>query len=687
MSHPVLSIDNLTVAYRNGRNWQTALREVSLRIAPGQSYGLVGESGSGKSTLALATVRYLGEGGAVRGGSIALNGRDMLALGPTELRAVRQHELRMVPQNPLAALNPAMRVADQLAESLSPVAGPRQEQARALLHMVRLADPERVARSFPHELSGGMQQRVMIALALSARPALLLLDEPTTSLDVTTEAAILELLRELVDEQQTATLFVSHNLGVVARVCERVAVLYAGELVEDGPVAELFRAPLHPYTQGLIASVPKIGASRQAGQLQPIAGSLPQPGHKLPGCVFAPRCPLALELCHTSRPILEQAGAARTVRCHRWREIEDGRLVTVGGKTVDGGNLSATTQRPPSTVPPSTIPPSTLPTLELHGVSKRFAQARSLADLWRGRPARELRAIDAVDVCIDQGRTLGIVGESGSGKTTLARCVIGLVEPSDGAMRLRGVALPPGLAGREREILRRVQMVFQNPEDALNPYITIGEALSRPLLRLKNLRRGKIAEQISQLLVAVRLSPDYAKRLPSQLSGGEKQRVAIARALAAAPELVLFDEAVSALDVSVQASILNLLAEIQQQQTISYLFITHDLGVVSYLADDIAVVYLGRVVEQGPAAAVLAPPFHPYTAALLAAAPTLERAGLPAAPALEGEIPSPSALPSGCRFHTRCPRYLGEICRTTAPPLRDAGDGHVIECHIPLADL
>jgi peptide/nickel transport system ATP-binding protein len=671
MNH-LLTISNLTVGYPVNGSWRDAVRDVSLTLAQGQRYGIVGESGSGKSTLALAVLRAPDTGAHIRSGRVLLRERDMAALSAADLRAAWMTDLRLVPQNPLAALNPSLRVGDQLVEALegSLSRAAAREQALALLRQVRMADPERVFAAYPHELSGGMQQRVMIALALRGAPALLVLDEPTTALDVTTEAAILDLLGELTTERNAAAILVSHNLAVVAGFCDRVAVLYAGELVEDAPANELFQRPLHPYTQGLIDSLPRPGDRRDTRQLRPIPGAIP-PLNALPsGCVFAPRCPLVIDRCRQERPALEQADNGRSVRCLRWREIAD-------------GSLNA---HPPAPATPPSRMPDDREVLQVRALEKRFVIRRSPAELLRGAPERSVRAVDGVDLQIGHGRTLGVVGESGSGKTTLARCVIGLTERSAGEVELVDIPLAPALAKRAPAVLKRIQIVFQNPDEALNPYLTIGEALRRPLMRLAGLQRAAADRRVGRLLELVKLPADYAARLPGQLSGGEKQRVAIARAFAAEPDLVLLDEAVSALDVSVQAAILNLLSDLQRTSGVSYLFITHDLGVVSYLADEIAVVYLGAIVEQGPTEAVLTPPFHPYTEALIAAAPALATADRERIH-LEGDVPSPAAIPPGCRFHTRCPRFLGDVCRTETPPWRDAGPSHRIQCHIPLAEL
>jgi peptide/nickel transport system ATP-binding protein len=671
---PALKISDLTVSYRQGNQWLDAVRDVNLVIEPGQIYGLVGESGSGKSTLALAIMRYLSENGLVRQGTIELAGKNLLALNDSELRQVWRKQIKLVPQNPLSSLNPSLRVGEQVAETLSASLADHEAGVKVveLLSMVHLADPERVAQDYPHQLSGGMQQRVMIAMALSGEPALLILDEPTTNLDVTTEAVILDLLEELIQKRQTAVLFVSHNLNLVARFCDRVAVLYAGELVEDAAVADLYRQPLHPYTQGLLDSAPRLGQSKYQAQLAPISGSIPQLDDLPQGCVFTPRCPLAVEQCTRERPTLDIPVEGRQVRCHRWPEILAG---------------TASARQPTQLAGISKNGLAVPVVLDVQEVKKSFPLRRSLGQVLSGQPAPQIKAVDGVSLQARRGKTLGLVGESGSGKSTLARCIIGLIERSDGEMSLLELPLARDLSQRDQKVLRQLQMVFQNPEEALNPYRTVGDTLRRTLTHLASYSQAKADEGVAQLLTAVKLSPAYADRLPSQLSGGEKQRVAIARAFASQPDLLLFDEAVSALDVSVQAAILNLLNELQREQGSAYIFISHDLAVVSYVADEIAVIYLGHLMEVGRTQEVLQPPYHPYTEALLSAIPLAEALGQQSRIRLDGEVPSPINIPSGCRFHTRCPRYLGEICMTQEPPWRQGKNGHRIYCHIPLDEL
>jgi peptide/nickel transport system ATP-binding protein len=678
ISAPILTIQDLTVAYRQGGRWLDAVHDVSLAIQAGETCGLVGESGSGKTTLVLSIMRYLGANGAVQAGKIELAGQDLLALNEAEMRQVWGKQVTLVPQNPQSALNPSIRVGEQLAETLrhhqklDPTAARRR--AVELLEMVHIADPQRVTESYPHQISGGMQQRVMIAMALSTEPLLLILDEPTTSLDVTIQAVILDLVRELIRGRQTSAIYVTHNLGVVAQVCDRVAVLYAGELVEDASTISLFHKPLHPYTQGLLDSIPRLGETKDRVSLRSISGQIPALGERPAGCIFAPRCPLAIEIC-AQRPPLYAPGPGHRTRCHRWEAIGRGEVTAhqptpeYKAASADGGAEQPVT-------------------LQVEAVSTHYPMPQSISAWLRRQPRRVVRAVDDVSLAIRHGQTLGLVGESGSGKTTLARTVMGLVSKTGGMLTLDAIPLPADLSQRDLESLRHLQMVFQNPEEALNPYLTIGETLSRPLITLLGKSRKQADREVGDLLAAVRLPDSFAQRLPSQLSGGELQRVAIARAFACSPDLLIGDEPVSSLDVSVQASILNLLNELQLEHGTSLLFISHNLAVVGYLADTIAVIYLGKLMEVARAADLFEPPYHPYTEALLSAIPLVDPDAEQKRIRLEGEIPSPMDVPRGCPFHTRCPRALGDICREETPPWRvDAQTGKRSFCHIPLEDL
>jgi peptide/nickel transport system ATP-binding protein len=672
---PVLDIADLTISYRSEGAWLNAVRDFSLSLHAGETCGLVGESGSGKTTVVLAIMRSLGPSGRVDRGRILLKGRDLLALSQQEMRSVWGREIMLVPQDPLSALNPSLRVGDQLAEPMQQHLGFSHADARKraveLLEMVHIADPQRVAQSYPHQISGGMQQRVMIAMALSTEPALLVLDEPTTSLDVTTQAVVLDLVRELIRGRQTTALYISHNLGVVAQICDRVAVLYAGDLVEAASTVDLFRVPLHPYSQGLLDSVPRLGVNKAQVRLRAIQGQIPALGERPPGCVFIDRCPLAAEICE-QRPPLYAAEDGRLTRCHRWEEIF----------------AEAADPRQPLPAAPQTLSLSDpTPVLEVSDSRVYFPLRRSLMDVLRREQKKYVRAVDGVSLAVPRQRTLGLVGESGSGKTTLARALVGLVEKSGGEMALLEIPLPARVSQRDLDTLSHIQMVFQNPEEALNPYLTIGESLQRPLVNLLKLPTAEARPQVEALLEAVRLPASYARRRPAQLSGGEKQRVAIARAFASNPDLLICDEPISSLDVSVQATILNLINELQTENASSVLFISHDLAVVGFLADDIAVIYLGKLMEVAPTEALFKPPYHPYTEALLSAIPLADPESNQEQIRLPGDLPKPSEAISGCPFHSRCPRFLGPICVEQTPPWQADESGKRIFCHIPLEQL
>ena len=670
----LLEIQELSVVYQTDTAELPVLREINLKMGSGQVYGIVGESGSGKTTLGLSVMHYLPPEGQITHGRILLLGNDLLQLEKSALRDLWGSDLSFVPQDPFSALNPSLRVGEQVAEMLlvhgKTTKRSAHKQTADWLARVRLPNPTEIAKKYPFELSGGQQQRILIAMALINRPRLLVLDEPTTSLDVTTEATMLDLLRDLISEIDTAALFITHNLGIVAGLTERVAVLYAGELVEDAPTHILFQQPLHPYTQGLLDSVPKLGMHKYKHELVAIDGQIP-PLHALPqGCVFAPRCSIVEDICHQERPPLEHPAPERSVRCHRWQAIASGE-VTLRTKALS----ASISDREPSE--------TTLRLSELQ-VSYDVAQT-SLGASNRGK--QRLVAVDHVSLDLKGRSTLGIVGESGSGKSSLALAVMGLLDDVDGEMVLFNVQLPPNIRQRDKTILRKLQMVFQQLDEALPPNLTVEEILSRPLINLEGMDKAAARNRAAELLQMVRLPSAYIQRYPRQLSGGEKQRVAIAQAIAASPDLLLTDEPVSALDVSVQANILNLLNDLQKEQGTANLLISHDIAVVTYLADDIAVMYLGQVMQFSPAQSLLTPPYHPYTEALLSAIPIPDPNYQGQAIRLEGDIPSPLEKPTGCPFHTRCPRMLGEICRTTVPPWQSSADGKQIYCHIPLDEL
>ena len=657
-----LTVDDIYVNYRVRGRDILAVRDVSFRISRGESYGLVGESGCGKSTIALAVVRYLARNGRVSDGRIAIDGHDVLAMDGGELRELRQSKVSMVYQEPGKALNPTIRVGRQVAEVYE-IAGAKKaealDRAREMLEKVRISDPAGVMNRYPHQLSGGMLQRVVIAMALAAEPALLILDEPTTALDATVEAEVLDLITALRDEFGTSLLFISHNLGVIAKMCDRVGVLYAGEMIEEGPAREVFNDPRHPYTVGLLRCIPRRDTLKDRATLDTIPGFLPTPGTVTQGCIFADRCGLVEQRCRDESPPPYDAGPGRRSRCHFHERAQT--LPRVEGERREEAARNADNAEP---------------LISATNVSKTFRIA-----------GQTIRGLAGASLELRAGETVGLVGESGSGKTTFARVLVGLTAPDDGAtITFDSEPLPATAPKRSREQKKAIQIVFQNPDSALNRRHSVRRLLSRSLSKLGGYHGDKLLNRLKQLISDVRLSERHLDMKPVQLSGGLKQRVAIARAFAGDPRVVVCDEPTSALDVSVQAAILNLLTDLQRREQVSYLFISHDLGVVRYLSDRIVVLYLGKIMEVGPADKVFDSPHHPYTEALLSAVPTLDdldRLRI----RLDGEIPSAADPPSGCPFQTRCPRKIGEICETTEPELLEEESGHGIRCHIPLAEL
>jgi len=652
-----LAFQGVDVTYRAGGEDRRVLRDLNLAIAPGEAYGLVGESGCGKSTAAFAAVRYLARNGQVSRGQILVDGQNIAGLSPRELRQLRSHKVAMVYQDPSRALNPSLRIGRQMAEVFEVSEGltgkPAFDRAEAMLARVQIASPDRVMTAYPHELSGGMQQRVVIAMALSINPTLLILDEPTTALDATVEAEIVALIAELRREFSTALLFISHNLNLIARTCERVGVLYAGELVEEGPTAAVIGDPRHPYTAGLLRSVPRPGLNKATARLDTIPGSPPPAGAMPVGCIFADRCPIATDRCRAEAPPLADLGS-RLSRCFYPEQAADLSPSSLrhSRRSLSSGSPKA---RP---VGGNDEERDGRPVLQATNLSKIFSAGDKI-----------LHAVNNISVDLHKGETLGIVGESGSGKSTLARLIVGLIPPTEGAISLDTEHLAAKATRRSSSQLNMLQMIFQNPGAALNRSKTIRRIIGAPS-----------EERLRALAHDVRLADTVLNQKPRQLSGGMQQRVAIARAFAGEPEIVICDEPTSALDVSVQAAILNLLADLQAERGVSYLFISHDLNVVHYLADRIAVLYLGRLVEIGPTEAIFSGPRHPYTEALLAAAD-------PDRARLKGDPPSATDPPPGCAFQTRCPRKIGRICEEQEPELIDAGGEHAIRCHIPATEL
>ena len=666
----VARLEEIRLSYRQGESWLPVLQGASLDIERGEVLGLVGESGCGKSTLALLLLGFRHPNARVDGGRASFEDIDLLGLRREALDRIRGRRVALVPQDPTTALNPSMRVGEQVAEVLRVHGGPNaggRAPARTVevFGSVGLPDPPAIARRYPHQLSGGQQQRVSIAMALACHPSLVVLDEPTTGLDVTTQDQILRLLVDLRARFGMAMLYVTHDLGVVAQIADRVSVMYAGHMVEIAPTERLFHQPRHPYTRGLIASVPRIAQDAGPAQ-QPLRGLLRR-SELPPGCPFEPRCAFAEPMCAEAAQRLEAVAPTHFVACGRWKSV---------ARISDdpGGARRAVTAS-------GSAPEPATPIVRFEQVSLRYG-SRAWLERLVGRPAPAV--VHDVSFAIGRGEVFGLVGESGSGKSTIAKALSGLLAPSTGRIVFDEEPLPEHVAHRSRDQKRRIQYVFQNPDASLNPRARVRTTLGRPLVEFLAAKRSELAARIGTALDAVRLPETYAERFPDQLSGGERQRVAIARALVAQPDLLLCDEVLSALDVSVQASILGLLETLKRDTEVAMLFISHDLAVVRSLADRVAVLFQGHLLEIGDREDVFAPPFHPYTFGLLQAVPDIDRRG--ERRPVETR-PEPPAAAGACVFAGRCPWQLGARCETVPPPWREAGPAHRIRCHHELDDL
>jgi len=676
----ILSVEDLSVTYGNGDARVHAVNGVTFDVPRGAAVGLVGESGSGKTTVGLSILRLLGSRTATTRGRIRFRDTDLMRISEAELRELRGNRISTVFQDPLTSLTPSLAVGEQIAETMR-VHGKSQgrdawHRTIALLDLVGLPDPAGRARQYPHQLSGGMRQRVAIAMAIACDPDLVILDEPTTALDVTIQAQILDLLDRLRHELHMSMLLITHDLGVVAEVCDHVAVLYAGQLVETGATAEVFRAPRHPYTKGLLACLPRIVAAGIGRQRLPhVPGRVPDLSAVSTGCVFAARCCFAEARCATEPQVLSPAGPGRHVACWKWEPLADENW-RMGGAAVE----SAARASAPGDLAMVRVGKQ----YPLSGFWDSFRARRGPGGLptleW---VPRTLQAVDDVSLRIGAAETVALVGESGCGKSTLGLMVVGLVQASRGRVELDGLLRDTGASAGERQARRKVQIIFQNPDSSLNPRKTVGAIIGRPLALYGLRPRAEIPERVHELLVAVQLAPAYAERYPHQLSGGEKQRVGIARALAAEPDFIVCDEPITALDLSVRASILNLLDDLKRQLGLSLLFIAHDLAVVRHIADRVAVMYRGRICESGTTGQVFEPPYHPYTWALLSAIPSGLAVGRRERIRLRGSATDARTERHGCVFSDRCPVRIGEICDDLAPPEVEVARGHVIACHHP----
>jgi peptide/nickel transport system ATP-binding protein len=668
---PILEIENLSISFFTRLREIPAVMDFSCSVMAGESMGLVGESGCGKSTVALAVMRDLGKNGRIVGGTIKFKGRDLTHMGEEELRHIRGSEIAMIYQEPMASLNPAMKIGAQLAEVPMIHQGMGRDEAwtlaRQIVADVRLPDPDRILQAYPHQLSGGQQQRIVIAMALMSKPALLILDEPTTALDVTVEAGIVDLVKDLGHKYGTSMLFISHNLGLILDVCDRLCVMYSGEAVETGDVIEVFDKMRHPYTQALFRSIPLPGADKNSHPLVAIPGNFPLPHERPKGCNFGPRCDYFQDgRCNAAEvPMFPVPGDDRhATRCIKWTEIDWDAPMTLKASK------------------PKT--PIGKVVLKMEDLRKYYSVS---SGAFGGGTAKVVKANETLSFEAREGETLAIVGESGCGKSTFAKVLMGLETATSGSILLfdENVQSTP-IQQRNTNTVSSVQMVFQNPFDTLNPSMNVGRQIIRALEIFK---QGKSdAERYArmlELLDLVKLPRAFADRMPRQLSGGQKQRVGIARAFAGGAKVVVADEPVSALDVSVQAAVTDLLMDIQRENKTTLLFISHDLSIVRYLSDRVMVMYLGHVVEMGTTDQVFQPPYHPYTEALLSAVPIADTKVIRKRIVLEGDIPSAMNPPPGCPFQTRCrwkSQVPGGLCDIEMPPVQVLAGGHQLKCHL-----
>tara|TARA_R110002124_G_scaffold114535_20_gene269433 strand:- start:44535 stop:46586 length:2052 start_codon:yes stop_codon:yes gene_type:complete len=665
-AHPLLEVTHLSTTFDSGNISVKAVTDVSFDLYPGRVLGIVGESGSGKSVTARSVMRMLRAPGRVREGRVLLDGQDLLALPERQMRAIRGKKIAMVFQDPQAALNPVMRVGDQIAETLlvhGMAPADARQRAGALLAQVGIPDVERTINQFPHEFSGGMRQRVVIAIALANNPSLLIADEPTTALDVTIQAQILRLLAQLRRELGISIIMITHDMGVVAELCDDMVVMYGGRVVEKGPVRDVFANPRHPYTAALLKAVPRLDTTGE-NPLIAIPGAPPVPLRLPSGCAFHPRCSHAIAKCHAETPPLFPMGPDRESAC--WVAAEGGAVDPRPGDAATRSRRGREGQGP---------------ALKLEDVRTNVAHNGGLL-----RRAAPVYAVDGVSLEVYPGETLGLVGESGCGKSTLSRTVMGINAVSQGRISVSGTDVTTMDAPARRLVTQTIQYVFQDPFASLNPRRTIGQSILEAL-EVVDVKGAAADNRMVELLTRVGLTEDYVPRYPYELSGGQRQRVGIARALAANPKILICDEPVSALDVSIQAQIITLLEELRDEMGLGYLFIAHDLSVVRHISDRVGVMYLGRIVEIGTAEEVYGNPQHPYTIALLSSTPepkpdqsTEHRI------VLTGDMPSPAHPPSGCRFRTRCPigpafRSDREICNSQSPELVLTANGQKAACH------
>ena len=664
----IMRVNDLKTWFGHGDRTVRAVDGISFEIQKGETFAILGESGCGKSMTALSMMQLVPPGGRMVSGSVEFHGQDLLKYSEMQMRNVRGNRIGMIFQEPMTSLNPVLTTGEQITEVLQQHIGLQgkalQERVEELLNQVGIPDPSRRRNDYPHQLSGGMKQRIMIAMALAAEPELLIADEPTTALDVTIQAQVLDLLQSLQDQKHMAILLITHDLGIVSDRVDHVAVMYAGQFVEQAPREEFFSNPKHPYTRKLFAALPARQKRNQA--LEVISGNVPSLDREFTGCRFADRCEEVWPLCHEQRPSwVELEGAQEHgVRCHRYDPRVDFKpQVSVTGAGRLASSTSATEQEP---------------VLRAHNLKVHFPIRKGVFK----RVVGHVYAVDDIDLTLHKSRTTALVGESGCGKTTVGKALLQLIEPTDGSVKYRDRELTR-IGNREMRMLRKnLQIIFQDPYSSMNPRMMVGNIIEEGMVAQGIEPDPENRQQrIDQLLEQVGLSPAAKQRYPHEFSGGQRQRICIARALALDPDVIVCDEPTSALDVSVQAQTLNLMKQLQQDYELSYLFITHNLSVVDYLADDIAVMYLGRIVEYGPVETIMEQPRHPYTRALLSAVPMIEKGTGREVIQLKGEIPSPINPPRGCHFHPRCPHAM-DICKQSYPGVTTPNGQVEVRCYL-----
>ena len=670
MSINIQSVKNLSIGFRSQKGKEISiLRNVTTNIKKGETVGIVGESGSGKSTLALAMMGYVKHGLFTMRGECLFDSSNLLNMNNKELEKIRGRKIAMIPQNAGQSLTPNLKIGYQIEEALKLHTDldekGRKDRISVLLKDVRLPSPETMALRYPHELSGGQQQRVAVAMALAGNPELLLLDEPTTGLDVTTQAHVLELLKDIAKDTGTSMVYVSHDLGAIAQVCDRVIVMYAGEIVLEGPVRKILKEPIHPYTHGLLKSIPKLSLD---GLPDSMPGTQPQPGHVGEGCSFYNRCNISDEKCKATAPKLDYVKKIDTyVRCFHHHKV-----TTEKDKNVSSNNLQE------KKIDINEI-------LNLTDISISYAK-QSFLDQMFNKITDSNPTVKDININIKKGETIALVGESGSGKSTILKSIAGLLKAKEGQIKFdKDKILSEDLKQRSSDDLRAIQLIFQNPDESLNPNQTVEQILSQPLRLYFDLKGEELKKNIIELLKKVRLGDFYMSRYPRQLSGGEKQRIAVARAFAAKPDIILCDEVTSALDVSVQAAVLDLLKSLKDDFGTTYIFVSHDLAVVKAISDRVAVLYQGRLCEIGPKKNVYNFPSHPYTEVLLGA--VLEPDPDIKPKLIAEDIVEEKPPENGCSFQGRCPRILGDKCRLEVPPWQIAENGNAIRCHIDIEEL